>query len=345
MITNSALSRRKFKVANVYYDKDADLKYLQNKTVAIIGYGNQGRSQALNLRDSGVKVIVGNVENDTWKRAKADDFEVYTIAEAAKKADIMFILIPDEIMPQVFEAEILPNLEKNNLINFASGYNVHYDFINLPSDMDVTLIAPRMIGKGVRDRFVEGTGFPSLIAVHQDASGQAKQLLLALAKGIGTTKVGAFESSFEEETVVDLFGEQVMGGFKMFNIRASFELLVEAGYNPEAILLEFYLSGEGVESQKAAMEMGLWGQLKLHSTTSQYGHQTRGAKAASEESKKALKEILDDIESGRFAREWKTDQMTGYPVFKSIWKKNLQHSFIKAETELFEKMGRKKHEQ
>jgi ketol-acid reductoisomerase len=323
-------------LAKAYFDDDANLDELKNKTVAVIGYGNQGRSQALNMRDSGVNVIVGNIEDGaSWTQGKKDGFDVYSISEASKRADILFLLIPDEIMPSVYEEDIAPYIEDGNVINFASGYNVHFGFIELPETVDIVLIAPRMIGKGVRDRFVSGEGFPSLVAVHQDSTGKAKTIMLALAKAIGTTKIGAFESSFEEEAVVDLFGEQVMGGFKLYNLRMAYELLVEEyGFSPEAVLLELYLSGEGIETLRNAQEVGIWGQLRYHSTTSQYGHQTRGKYAASDASRALLRSIAENIKSGEFSKEWKTEQLTGYPVFNRLWKDNLKHPFIKSEQDL-----------
>ncbi len=334
-------------MAKAYFDHDANLDELNGKTIAVIGYGNQGRSQALNMRDSGANVIIGSTKsNESWNRAKSDGFDVYSIAEASKKANILFLLIPDEIMPNVYETDIAPYLQEGDLINFASGYNVHFNCIDLNKTVDITLIAPRMIGKGVRDRYVSQEGFPSLVAVHQDFTGKAKQVMLALAKAIGSTRIGAFESSFEEEAVVDLFGEQVMGGFKLYNLRLAYELLVEEyGYSPEAVLLELYLSGEGIETLRAAQEVGIWGQLRYHSTTSQYGHQTRGKCAASNESKAVLRKIIEDITSGEFTREWKMEQLTGFPVFNRLWTDNLKHPFIKSEQDLLKILNAKKKEE
>ena len=312
-----------------YFEKDADLKFLQGKTVAILGYGNQGRSQALNLRDSGVQVIMGSPRKDESEdKAREDGFEVCTLAECAQKADVLMCLLPDEIFPQLYNEHLLPHLKANQVLCFASGYNVYYKMMDLPKTLDVVLLAPRMIGSAVRELFEEGSGAPSLIAVEQDASGQAQQIILALAKGIGSTRTMALDSSFEEETITDLLGEQAAFGSIIYMSRMVCEVLIEAGCSKEAALLEVYASGENIAVCKAINELGLWNQLRLHSHTSQYGHQTRGR--------------VEDIRSGSFQKEWSKVQSDGMKEFDRIWDENLKHPIMQMEDELYRTLGRRK---
>jgi len=327
-------------MAKIYRDKDADLAVLKDKTIAFIGYGNQGRSQALNMRDSDLKVTVGNIKDRYSDQAKQDGFEVLEIAEATKRANVICVLVPDEITPAIFEEQIEPNLEEKDVLCFASGYNIFYKYIVPPSFVDVVLLAPRMIGKMVRDLYLEGSGAMTLIGVALDSSGRAKQIVLSLAKAIGATRVGAIESSFEEETKVDLFGEQVSGG-KLFMARLAFEVLVEAGCSPEVALLELYASGEGIAGQKAIVEQGLWNQLKLHSPTSQYGKLTVGSRLVNDDTKRLLKSIMKNIENGSFAREWTLEQEISKKKFKSLWENGLKHPMLKAEDELYRLLGRR----
>ena len=327
-------------MAKIYRDKDADLAVLKDKTIAFIGYGNQGRSQALNMRDSGLKVIVGNIKDRYWDQAKQDGFEVLEIGEATKRANVICVLVPDEIAPAIFEEKIKPNLGEKDVLCFASGYNIFYKYIVPPSFVDVVLLAPRMIGKMVRDLYVEGSGAMTLIGVAQDSSGKAMQIVLSLAKAIGATRTGVIESSFEEETKVDLFGEQISGG-ELFMARLAFEVLIEAGCSPEVALLELYASGEGIAGQKAIVEEGLWNQLKLHSPTSQYGKQTIGPRLVNENTKKLLKSIMKDIEDGNFAREWTLEQKNGKKAFKYLWENNLKHPMLEAEDKLYRLLGRR----
>jgi ketol-acid reductoisomerase len=330
-------------MAQMYFDTDADLKHLDGLVLCIIGYGNQGRSQALNMRDSGLQVIVGSQRDSSYERAQADGFEVFKVAEAAEKADVIFILVPDEVMPQVYREQIAPGLAAGNTLVFASGYNITYSFIEPPYNVDVVMLAPRMIGQGVRDTFLSGDGFPSLIAVEQDGSGSALDRVLALAKGIGSTKMGAIMSSFDEETVVDLFAEQA--GF-LYAIRRYFEVLVEAGCSPEVVMLEFYASGEGIETARAYRDLGLWEQITLHSRTSQYGQEVTSRLTVEEDEaeKQRLHGIVAKIKDGTFAKEWMLEQQSGFPVFKRVRKDNLNHPMILAERELYRILGRLKDE-
>jgi len=324
-----------------FFDTDADLTIMSDKTLAVIGYGNQGRSQALNMADSGFNVIIGGQRDTTLKQAEKDGFEVMSVAEATKRADVVFVLVPDEIMPSIYDEEIAPFMLDNQMVVFASGYNVYYGLIIPASTLDVVLLAPRMIGKGVRDRFVSGQGYPALIAVHQDGSGEAWPKLLSLAKGIGATKMGALESSFEEETILDLFNEQAMCGLQLWAFRAAFEILSNYGLNPSAILLELYASGEPEQIAKAYTEMGIWDQLKLHSRTSQFGQLSRARHGVGTELRSHMTKIVEELRDGSFAREWACEQNVGFPGLYRMQAQVEEHESYKAEKRLFEIMKNK----
>ncbi|TKJ21266.1 MAG: hypothetical protein CEE43_10055 [Promethearchaeota archaeon Loki_b32] len=231
-------------MVDIFHEEDGDLSFLKNKIISIIGYGNQGRAQALNLKDSGLSVIVGNIEDKYKKIALNDNFSVYPINEATEKSDIVFLLIPDEIMNEIFEKEIRPNLKSKSTLVFASGYNIGFNLLEPPKNVDVLLIAPRMIGVGVRENFLKNEGFFSFIAIEQDASGQAQDILLALSKGIGTLKKGAIKLTFKQEAELDLFNEQGFGPAFGRVLLSSIYTLIDAGYPPEAVLIEMYMSNE-----------------------------------------------------------------------------------------------------
>ena len=301
-----------------YHDEDADLGTLASETIAVVGYGNQGRSQALNLRDSGLKVIVGNIGDASKDRAREDVFEAFDIAEAVRRADVVMLLVPDEVMPEVWERDIRPNLKKGACVSFASGYTITFGAIVPGPDLDVVMIAPRMIGPGVRDRFVDGKGFPSFVGVHQDATGRAKPRMLALARGIGSTKTGCLELTFAQEAHLDLFTEQGFGPMMGIALRQSIELLVEQGYPPEAVVMEIFASGELGYAMQRAADTGLFAQNAFHSHTSQYGSMTRSARVMDIDLKARLLAHLDDIRSGRFAAEWKAEQQNGLQLFNQM---------------------------
>ena len=302
----------------VYHDDDADLAALAGETVAIVGYGNQGRSQALNLRDSGVKVIVGNIGDAARERAREEGFEAFDIAEAVRRADVVMLLIPDEVMPEVWEREVRPHLRDGGCLSVASGYTITFGSVVPSPSIDVIMIAPRMIGPGVRDRFVDGKGFPSFVGVHQDATGRAKVRMLAIARGIGSTKAGCLELTLAEEAHLDLFTEQGFGPMMGLALRQSIELLVEQGYPPEAVVMELFASGElGYAFQRAA-DTGLFAQNAFHSHTSQYGSMTRSARVADIDLKERLLQHLDDIRSGRFAAEWTAERENGLQLFNQL---------------------------
>lgn len=330
-------------MAKIFLDKDASLEILKNKVIGVIGYGNQGRAQALNLRDSGMYVIVGNINDYARDIAISDGFLVKDIDIASKEADVIMLLIPDEVAPEVFERDILPYLSKGKVIDFASGYNVTYGFIKPPSDVDVIMVAPRMIGKGVRDLFTQGKGYPVLIGVEQDASGKALDYALALSKGIGAFLPGGcvVESSFYEETLVDLFSEHSWAGAMLYLLQTCYEVLIEEGVSPEVAILELYASGELGEIGHAIAQLGLWEQLKLHSRTSQYGHMTWGRRYITEETKRLMKEAIEEIKDGRFAREWRLEQIMGLPSFNRLWKLRLSHPICEEEDKLYKILGKR----
>ena len=307
-------------MSQIYHDDHADLDVLEDQTVALVGYGNQGRSQALNLRDSGVNVIIGNVRDQAAARAKADGFSVSSIAEACERADVVMMLIPDEIMPEIFKTDVLPNLIPGKLLIFASGYNIAFNLITPPGNVDVALVAPRMIGIGVRENFIAGKGFPSFVGVHHDATGNAKARMLAIAKGIGSTRAGCIEMSMHDEASLDLFTEQAFGPAFGRVLMTAIELLVEAGYPPEAVLLELYLSGEFAYSFEKMREVGMMKQMDFHSRTSQYGTVTRGARfmTLGEPIKAKMSEVLEEIRSGNFADEWSKQQPKAAALFEKI---------------------------
>jgi len=326
-------------MAKMYFDDDADISFVADNTACIVGFGNQGRAQALNLRDSGVKVIVGSQPDRSFDQAVSDGFEVLPVADAVVRADVVFILVPDEVMPSVYETDIAPGLEAGNMIVFASGYNIAFGLITPSPDVDVVMIAPRMIGSGVRDTFVSGVGFPSLIAVEQAATDHALERTLALCKGIGSTKMGVIVSSFMEETTVDLFAEQV--GF-LYAVRRYCEVLVQAGCSPEVAMLEFYASGEGIKTAEAYRDIGLWDQITLHSRTSQYGQEVTSKLSEADEAaeRTRLREIIDNIQNGTFAEAWTAEQRAGFPEFDRIRRENMAHDMRRAERELYRVLGR-----
>ena len=318
-------------MAKVYYDGDASLAPLAGKTVAIVGYGNQGRAQALNLRDSGVEVVVGNLDDDYAAQARADGFAPVAIDEAVARADAVLFLVPDEVQPEVYERSVGPKLDDGDVLCFAHGYNVAFGHIRPRSEIDVVMVAPRMIGAGVRDKFVSGEGFPSLVGLHQDATGHAHERMLAIARAIGSTRSGCLEVSFRDEATLDLFTEQAFGPAMGAAMRAAMETLVEAGFPPEAVLLELYLSGELSYSLGKAAELGMVKQWELHSHTSQYGTMTRSARFAEIDLKSRMRAILDEIRSGAFAAEWQAEQKAGLPVFKQAKEMMKYHPMVEWE--------------
>src|SRR5215813_12437734 len=316
---------------DVIRDADVDLQPLRERTVGIVGYGNQGRAQALNLRDSGVRVLIGSIADAGAERARTDGFEVLEIGAACERAYAIALLIPDEVQRGVYEREIAARLRPGQLLDFAHGYNIHFGLIHPPATVDVIMVAPRMIGINVRRSFERGAGVPAYVAVAQDASGRARDLALAWAKGIGATRAGVLETSFAQETELDLFTEQGVWPIIMRDLLLSYEVLVEAGFPPELVALELYGSGEAAEIFRQMARVGLVRQMRLHSQTSQYGTLSRGPSMLPEDARDRLRAALDGIRSGRFAAEWSAEQARGYPVFSRLRREAEAHAINAAE--------------
>lgn len=314
-------------MAKLYHQEDCNLSLLDGKTVAIIGYGSQGHAHALNLKDSGVKVVIGLYEGSkSWKKAEAAGFEVYTAAEAAKKADIIMILINDELQAKLYKESIEPNLEEGNMLMFAHGFNIHFGCINAPKNVDVTMIAPKAPGHTVRSEFQAGKGTPCLIAVHQDYTGRANDLALAYAAGIGGARAGVLETTFRVETETDLFGEQaVLCGGVCALMQAGFETLVEAGYDPRNAYFEC------VHEMKLIVDLiyqsGFSGMRYSISNTAEYGDYITGPKIVTDETKKAMKKVLADIQDGTFAKDFLLDMSDAgkQTHFKAMRKLHAEH--------------------
>ena len=308
----------------IYYQEDCNLSLLEGKTIAIIGYGSQGHAHALNLKESGCNVIVGLYEGSrSWKKAEEQGFTVYTAAEAAKKADIIMILINDEKQAAMYKESIEPNLRPGMMLMFAHGFAIHFGQIVPPKDVDVTMIAPKAPGHTVRSEYMRGRGTPCLIAVHQDATGKAKDLAMAYGLAIGGARAGLLETTFRVETETDLFGEQaVMCGGVCALMKAGFETLTEAGYAPENAYFEC------IHEMKLIVDLiyesGFAGMRYSISNTAEYGDYITGPKIVTDETKKAMKKILADIQDGSFAKEWLLENQAGCPHFNAMRKREAE---------------------
>ena len=303
------------KTDDIFYDKDADLAKLEGKTVAILGYGSQGHAHALNLKDSGVEVIVGlRPDSDSRAKAEADGLEVFDIAEAASRGDIVMVLLPDEKQGELWREEIADGIAPGDLLLFAHGFSIHFGEIEPPAGVDVGMVAPKGPGHLVRRQFEEGNGVPDLIAVHQDATGSARDLILASASGIGGGRAAIIETTFKDECETDLFGEQaVLCGGASELVQAGYETLVEAGYDPR--LAYFECLHELKLIVDLMYEKGIQGMRYSISNTAEYGDMTRGKRVIGEESRAAMKRILAEIQSGEFAREWIAENKAGRESF------------------------------
>ncbi|MBC2580490.1 ketol-acid reductoisomerase [Clostridium sp. DJ247] len=312
-------------MAKMYYDHDANLELLAGKKVAIIGYGSQGHAHALNLKDSGVDVCVGLYKGSkSWEIAEAAGLKVLEASEAAKEADFIMILIPDERQAALYRESIEPNLTEGKSLVFAHGFNIHFGQIKPPAYVDVFMVAPKGPGHTVRSQYEEGKGVPCLIAMHQDASGKAKEYALAYAKGIGGSRAGVLETTFQEETETDLFGEQaVLCGGVTELIKAGFETLVEAGYQPESAYFEC------LHEMKLIVDLINEGGLSYMrysiSDTAEYGDYCTGKRIITEESRKAMKDVLTEIQDGTFARNWIVENQVNRPSFNAIRRKEREH--------------------
>ncbi|ANA79097.1 ketol-acid reductoisomerase [Paenibacillus glucanolyticus] len=320
-----------------YYEQDAELSVLKDKTIAVIGYGSQGHAQAQNLRDSGLQVVIGLREGKSFDKAKNDGFEVLPVAEAVSRADVVQILMPDETQASVYKNDIEPNLKKGAALMFSHGFNVHFGQIVAPKDNDVLLVAPKSPGHMVRRTYVEGFGVPGLIAIEKDATGQAKAIGLAYAKGIGCTRAGVIETSFREETETDLFGEQAVlcGGVSAL-VKAGFETLTEAGYAPEMAYFEC------LHELKLIVDMiyegGLASMRDSISNTAEYGDYVTGPRVVTEDTKKAMKEVLSDIQQGKFARDFILENQSGRAFLTATRRNESEHPIEVVGAELREMM-------
>ncbi|MGQ9484236.1 MAG: ketol-acid reductoisomerase [Desulfosoma sp.] len=317
----------------IFYEADADARYLQGKTVAVIGYGSQGHAQAQNLRDSGMQVIVGQRPGSAnYEKAVEDGFQPVSAREAAQKADVIQMLVPDHIQAGLYREDIAPFMTRGKTLLFSHGFNIHFGQIVPPKDVDVVMVAPKGPGHLVRSEYVRGAGVPALVAIHQDASGQALQTALAYARGIGATRAGVMETTFQEETETDLFGEQTVlcGGVSEL-IKAGFETLVEAGYQPEIAFFEC------MHELKLIVDLIYQGGLSYMrysiSDTAEYGDYTRGKRIITEETRREMKKILQEIQTGAFAREWILENQAGTPMFRAMRRRERAH--------LVEQVGKK----
>ncbi|MBQ4340684.1 MAG: ketol-acid reductoisomerase [Firmicutes bacterium] len=321
-------------MAKIYYQEDCNLALLEGKTIAVIGYGSQGHAHALNAKESGANVIIGLYEGSrSWDKAVAQGLEVYTAAEAAKKADIIMILINDEKQAKLYKEDIEPNLEAGNMLMFAHGFSIHFGQIVPPKDVDVVMIAPKGPGHTVRSQYQEGKGVPCLIAVHQDATGRAHDLGLAYALAIGGARAGVLQTTFREETETDLFGEQsvLCGGITAL-MKAGFEVLVEAGYEPESAYFEC------IHEVKLIVDLifqsGFAGMRYSISNTAEYGDYITGPKIITEDTKNAMRKVLKDIQDGTFARDWLLENQTNCPRFNAMRRHEAAHQLEEVGAEL-----------
>ena len=316
-------------MAKIYHDKDADLKHLEGKTIAIIGYGNQGHAQALTFRDSKINVVVGlKPGGKSWKLAEQEGFTPLTVAEAAKKADIVHMLFPDLEQPAVYKQYIEPNLKEGKTISCSHAYNIHFKQIVPPKNVDVIMVAPKSPGSRLREIYKEGFGVPALIAVYQNPSGKAKETVLAMAKALGTTKAGVIETTFKEEAETDIIGEQiVLGGGSMELIKKGFEVLVEAGYQPE--LAYFEVASELKLMVDLLYEGGLTRMMKMISHTAQYGSMTVGPKVIDDHVKQNMRKVVKFVQSGEFAREWSGDPKKSMERLDKLMKELGEHQIEK----------------
>jgi len=321
-------------MAKIYYQSDCNLALLDGKTVAIIGYGSQGHAHALNLKESGVKVVVGLYEGSkSWAQAEAAGLKVATAADAAKAADIIMILVPDEKQADIYANSIKPHLSEGKVLAFAHGFNIHFQQIAPPADVDVIMIAPKGPGHTVRSEYLAGKGVPCLIAVHQDASGKATDIGLAYAAGIGGSRAGVLETTFRQETETDLFGEQaVLCGGVTALMEAGFETLVEAGYDPQNAYFEC------IHEMKLIVDLiyqGGFSRMRYSvSDTAEYGDYETGKRIITEETKKEMKKVLSEIQDGTFARNWITENKVGRPHFLATRRNKTEHELEKVGKEL-----------
>ncbi|PRX21141.1 ketol-acid reductoisomerase [Orenia metallireducens] len=326
-------------MVKMYYNEDADLKVLEGKKIAVVGYGSQGHAQAQNMRDAGLDVIVAELEGTSnYEQAVKDGFEPKSAAEAAKEADVIQILLPDEVQKKVYYSDVEPNLEAGNALVFSHGFNIHYGQIVPPADIDVYMVAPKGPGHLVRRVYTEGFGVPALIAIYQDATGNAKDFALAHAKGVGGTRAGVIETTFKEETETDLFGEQaVLCGGTTELVRAGFETLVDAGYQPEIAYFECLHELKLIVD--LMYEGGIATMRDSISDTAEYGDLVAGKQVINDKSREAMKKLLTDIQEGEFAKQWLLENQVGRPGYNRKKAIDEDHLIEKVGAELRSKMN------
>ncbi|WP_432518742.1 ketol-acid reductoisomerase [Staphylococcus aureus] len=324
-------------MTTVYYDQDVKTDALQGKKIAVVGYGSQGHAHAQNLKDNGYDVVIGIRPGRSFDKAKEDGFDVFPVAEAVKQADVIMVLLPDEIQGDVYKNEIEPNLEKHNALAFAHGFNIHFGVIQPPADVDVFLVAPKGPGHLVRRTFVEGSAVPSLFGIQQGASGQARNIALSYAKGIGATRAGVIETTFKEETETDLFGEQAVlcGGVSKL-IQSGFETLVEAGYQPE--LAYFEVLHEMKLIVDLMYEGGMENVRYSISNTAEFGDYVSGPRVITPDVKENMKAVLTDIQNGNFSNRFVEDNKNGFKEFYKLREEQHGHQIEKVGRELREMM-------
>ncbi len=311
-------------MVQIFYDEDADLQYLTDKTIVIVGYGSQGHAQAQNLKDSGLDVIIGLRSGRSWDQATKDGFKVLSVPDAVQEGDIIQMLLPDDRQAEVYTRDIAPFLQEGNALSFSHGFNVHYNQIIPPDNVNVFMVAPKGPGHLVRRVYTQGEGVPALVAVWQDFTGDAFETALAYAKGIGATRAGVLETSFEEETETDLFGEQaVLCGGTTALIKAGFETLVEAGYKPEIAYFECLHEIKLIVD--LIHEGGLSWMRHSISDTAEYGDLTRGGRIITDDTRAAMRELLEEIQTGEFAREWILENQAHRPVFNALVRRDREH--------------------
>ncbi|MCF6093001.1 ketol-acid reductoisomerase [Microaerobacter geothermalis] len=325
-------------MAVMYYEKDVNRGAIQGKTVAVIGYGSQGHAQAQNLRDSGIKVVIGLRQGRSWQQAEKDGFEVYTVEEAVAQADVVQILMPDETQAKVYREQIAPNLKDGSALLFSHGFNVHFGQIVPPNSVDVIMVAPKSPGHLVRRTYVEGFGVPGLLAIHQDATGKAKEVGLAYASGIGCTRAGVIETTFKEETETDLFGEQsVLCGGVTALVKAGFDTLTEAGYQPEIAYFECLHELKLIVD--LMYEGGMANMRYSISDTAEYGDYVTGPRLITEETRKEMRKVLKEIQDGTFARNWILENQANRPYFNARRRNEAEHPIEQVGSQLRELMA------
>ncbi|QQE73997.1 ketol-acid reductoisomerase [Brevibacillus composti] len=308
----------------LYYDHDVNMELLKNKVVAVVGYGSQGHAQAQNLRDSGITVLIGLRTGRSWQQAEKDGFEVVSVKEAVRRSDVVQMLLPDEQQARVYREEVAPELRAGQMLLFSHGFNIHFGQIVPPEEVDVAMVAPKSPGHLVRRVYSQGGGVPGLLAVHQDATGQAKEISLAYAKAIGCTRAGVFETSFREETETDLFGEQaVLCGGMTALVKAGFETLVEAGYRPEIAYFECLHELKLIVD--LMYEGGLSRMRHSISDTAEYGDYVTGSRIVTGDTKKEMRQVLTEIQRGEFAKKWILENQAGRPLYHAMKQMDANH--------------------